>query len=469
MICAVIDDGVCVTKYPFLTQLAGSVAITEKGIVPAPPPDVCTHGTYCAAIIRQYAPETEIFSVRVMKPCSGQARLQDVREALAWCAEQPISVINLSIGSTSLREWSVLRPIIAKLCRKGIPLVCAWPNHDRFSVYAAHSWSISVQADKELRGDQYFPHRGGFFEADFFASSRHIFALSELKTEGLASENSHATPVVTAQICNLLKEQGSAPLGSTLRKLAAKNVPQSQFHLRMIPDFLDTVVTVGSPIYPENLWLFKSEQHITSGTIHSDKPLFLAVFPECLQESDITDLIRQKKDTLQGLLWAGVAPASIKNMVRETGCLFWDESEYQAKLSNSLTENCPAEVFKIDIVGEVYKAIQMTQSLQKELLGEGIRTISFSDLPQAYCLGMLYLPSQSDAEKIMNTVSCGLDLEIAIYCGKATEKSNDMGVSCQNGSFVLSYEGCKESCLTISETVHRIVDLLLQDENRGNL
>lgn len=134
-----------------------------------------------------------------------------------------------------------------------------------------------------------------------------------------------------------------------------------------------------------------------------------------------------------------------------------------------MTEDCPAEVFKIDIVGEVCKAVQMTQSLQKELLGEGIRTISFSDLPQAYCLGMLYLPSQSDAEKIMNTVSCGLDLEIAIYCGKATEKSNDMGVSCQNGSFVLSYEGCKESCLTISETVHRIVDLLLQDENRGNL
>lgn len=461
MICAVIDDGVCVTKYPFLTKLAGSVAVTENGIVPVPPPDVCTHGTYCAAIIRQYAPDTEIFSVCVMKPRSGQARLQDVREALAWCAEQPISVINLSIGSTSLREWSLLRPIIAKLCRKGIPLVCAWPNHDRFSAYASYSWSISVQADKELRGNQYFSHRGGFFEADFFASSRHIFALSELKTEGLASENSHATPVVTAQICNMLKEQGSMPLGSILRKLTAENAEQSQFHLRMIPDFLDAVVTIGSPIYPEHLWFFKSEQHITSDTIYSGKPLFLACFPECSQKCDITDIIRQNKGTLQGLLWAGVAPASIKDVVREVGCLFWDESEYKAKLTNSLTEKCPTEVFKIDIVGEVRKAVQTTQSLQKELLEEGIRTIIFSDLPQAYCLGMLYLPPQSDTEEIMNKVSCVLDLEIAIYCGKSTEKSNDMEVACQNESFVLSYEGGKERCLTIPETVRRIVDLLL--------
>ena len=461
MICAVIDDGVCVTKYPFLTQLAGSVAITEKGIVPAPPPDVCTHGTYCAAIIRQYAPDTEIFSVRVMEPRSGQARLQDVREALAWCAEQPISVINLSIGSTSLREWSLLRPIIAKLCRKGIPLVCAWPNHDRFSVYAAHSWSISVQADKELRGNQYFPHRGGFFEADFFASSRHIFALSEFKTEGLASENSHATPVVTAQLCNLLKGQGSAPLGSTLRKLAAESGPQSQFHLRIIPDFLDTIVTVGSPIYPENLWLFKSKQHITSGTIHSDKPLFLAVFPECLQESDITDLIRQKKGTLQGLLWAGVAPENIKDVARETGCLFWDESEYLAALANLSSDESPARIFRIDVSGDQQKAIQMTNLLQSGLLEAGIRAASFSALPQAYCLGMIYLPQQCNAKKVMNNVTCFLELEIIVYCGDSEDKTSDMEIVCKDGAFSITYDKHQEICHTEIEATNRVRDLLL--------
>lgn len=111
MICAVIDDGVCITKYPFLSKLAGSVAVTENGVVPAPPPDVCTHGTYCAAIIRLYAPDTEILSVQALAPGSGQGDLQSIRQALAWCAEQPVSVINLSIGSTSLREWPLLRPI----------------------------------------------------------------------------------------------------------------------------------------------------------------------------------------------------------------------------------------------------------------------------------------------------------------------------------------------------------------------
>lgn len=461
MICAVIDDGVCITKYPFLSKLAGSVAVTENGVVPAPPPDVCTHGTYCAAIIRLYAPDTEILSVQALAPGSGQGNLQSIRQALAWCAEQPVSVINLSIGSTSLREWPLLRPIIAQLFRKGILLVCAWPNHDRYSVYAGHSWAISVQADNSLHGNQSYIRRGGFFEADFCASSRHTFPISEYKTEGLVSENSHATPVVTAQMCNLLKEQSSTPLEALLRKLEGEEAAKSRFHLRMIPDFLDAAITVGTPIYPENLWFFKNKRKITSGTIHFGQPFSLAVFPERIREKDITALIRQNKDTLRGLLWAGAAPESIKEAAREAGCLFWDESEYQARLANLTEDKSPAEIFRINISGDRQSAIQIAQRLQNGLMDTGIRAVPFSALPQAYCLGMIYLPQRCNAKEVVDALACILDLEIVIYCGDTVDEKCDMNIFCKDGTFLMTYEEYREICHTDAETAHKAVELLV--------
>ena len=423
MICAVIDDGVCITKYPFLSSLAGSVVVTENGIVPASPPSVCTHGTYCAAIIRLYAPDTEILSVRVMAPGSGQGTLQDVREALAWCAEQPIAVINLSIGSTSLREWPLLRPVIAKLCRKGIPLVCAWPNHDHYSVYASHSWSISVQADNNLRDNQFYIRHGGFFEADFSASSRHTFPIS------LAGDQARELP----------------------------------FHLRILPNFLDTSVVIGAPIYPENLWCFQRDQQTIADAIHSGNPFVLAVFPVGVQENDVANIIYQNKDALQGLLWAGIAPESIKKAVHQAGCLFWDESEYRAAIANLSLDERPAEIFRISISGDQEKAIQMTKLLQNSLLEAGIRAASFSALPQAYCLGMIYLPKQNDTKTIIETVSMNLDLEIGLFCGESSIEASDIDIFCTRDAISLSYEHKSSSFQTYIDTAHYIVKSLLSE------
>lgn len=464
MICAVIDDGVCITKYPFLSKLAGSVAVTENGIVPTSPPSVCTHGTYCAAIIRLYAPDIEILSVRVMNPGAGQGTLQDIREALAWCAEQPIAVINLSIGSMSLREWPLLRPVIAKLCRKGIPLVCAWPNHDHYSVYASHSWAISVQADNNLRDNQFYIRHGGFFEADFSASSRHTFPISEYRTEGVVSENSHATPVITAQVCNILKKNSSMPMGTLFRMLAGDQERELPFHLRILPNFLDTSVVIGSPTYPENLWFFQRDRKTMADAIHSGDPFVLAVFPVGVQESDVAAIIRRCKGALQGLLWAGIASESIKEAVHQAGCLFWDESEYQAALANLSLDDPPAEIFRINISGDQQKAIQLTKRLQSSLLEAGIRAVSFSVLPQAYCLGMIYLPKQSDTKTIVETVSMNLDLEIGLFCGESfDEANNDIDIFCTSDVISLSYEHKRSSFQTYIDTTDYIVKSLLSE------
>jgi subtilisin family serine protease len=72
---------------------------------PGPHEDLFGHGTACAAIIHELAPEARITSIRVLgERLSGKAQV--FLHALAWAIEQGFDVINLSLG-TPKRDWAL--------------------------------------------------------------------------------------------------------------------------------------------------------------------------------------------------------------------------------------------------------------------------------------------------------------------------------------------------------------------------
>lgn len=461
MICAVIDDGVCITHYPFLNRLAGSLAVTERGIIPELPAKECTHGTYCAAVIRLYAPHTEILSIRVLNSITGQGDVQSIRKALAWCVDQPVSVINLSIGSTSFREWPLLRPIISQLLRKGTAFICAWPNQGHFSVYTGFGWAISVQADDNLYGNQFYASNGTLLNADFFASSHHIFPISKHKTEVLVSQNSHAVPVITARICNIIKEKGSMPPGTLFQLLFNDGSRRkSNFHLRLLPDFIDTAVICGNSQYSKNLWAFQEEQKSIQQVIHSNDPFFLCVFPSTVQVDEIRTIVYQSQGRLLGLLWAGVAPNTMKDIVKEAGCLFWDESEYEAVLAQLQLKSNSTDTPRITIRGDPQRSIRITQLLQEKMIEEGISILAFSALPQSYCLGMIFLPQQVDTNRVVGAIEQIYNPEVLLFCGEVSEISSDAVINCEEKQYLLTCDEKYINCHTCAEVVEEVMKLL---------
>ncbi len=76
-------------------------------VVPAPGPhgDACGHGTACASIIHQLAPDATITSVRVLGR-HNTGKVAAFTAGLAWAIEQRFDVINLSLG-TGLRDWAL--------------------------------------------------------------------------------------------------------------------------------------------------------------------------------------------------------------------------------------------------------------------------------------------------------------------------------------------------------------------------
>ena len=100
---AVIDSGID-TTHPALdhcVDVAGGVTVETDGaggvqVVPGPHGDAFGHGTACAGIIHQLAPQASITSVRVLGPTLSST--SDVFLAgLTWAVEQGFDIINLSL------------------------------------------------------------------------------------------------------------------------------------------------------------------------------------------------------------------------------------------------------------------------------------------------------------------------------------------------------------------------------------
>lgn len=109
---AVIDSGV-EADHPDLggqVEVDAGVVVTmdddgDVKVSPGPHDDCFGHGTACAGIIHQLAPEARITSVRVLGPgLVGKASA--FLAGLGWAVEQGFDVINLSLG-TSKRDWAL--------------------------------------------------------------------------------------------------------------------------------------------------------------------------------------------------------------------------------------------------------------------------------------------------------------------------------------------------------------------------
>ena len=271
---AILDDGINSSCFPLLKHIKYSIAVTSEGIISKVcEPDKITHGTLCAAIIRLYAPDAELISVQVIDPVTLKGSIRQIRCALEWCISHDVSLINLSIGDVNFEDWVYLRPTITNLVRANIPLICACSNDEIPSIFTEFSWPISVERGEALWGNQYYPQEQNFLGSDFYASSTHMFITSEKVSKTFSSQNSHAAPVITAEVYRLFKEFGKLPT-QRLRHLLQKKSTDNGFHIKLCPDFIDTAVMIGQPQYPQEFLTFSK----TEGE-KRDSPVFLAVFP----------------------------------------------------------------------------------------------------------------------------------------------------------------------------------------------
>ena len=124
---AIIDSGIH-EGHPHVGRVAASVHITATGLS-GDPVDHLGHGTAVAGAIREKAPEADLFSVKVFDRRLS-ANIGVILRALAWCREQRMDLVNLSLGTEIRntvhrysRPWQATRLSLARRrCCRGASL-----------------------------------------------------------------------------------------------------------------------------------------------------------------------------------------------------------------------------------------------------------------------------------------------------------------------------------------------------------
>jgi hypothetical protein len=149
---AVIDSGIR-EGHPHIGRVAGAVHISADGLG-GDPVDRLGHGTAVAAAICEKAPAVDLFSVKVFDRRLS-ANIQVIVRALAWCREQRMDLINLSLGTRNPEYRAVL---VEALAGNGNVISAA------DMLPGSLPGVVAVAVDQDCPRDV-FRHRGGMYFA----------------------------------------------------------------------------------------------------------------------------------------------------------------------------------------------------------------------------------------------------------------------------------------------------------------
>jgi subtilisin len=149
---AVIDSGVDSAHPAVGGRLSGYLAIQEAGgellYDASPHQDESGHGTACAGIIRRFAPDCDLYSVKILgRTLTGRGPV--LAAAFQWAIENGMQVCNMSLGTTK-REFSpLLHELADRAYFRNVMVVSAANNMPIPSFPSTYASVISVAAHAE--------------------------------------------------------------------------------------------------------------------------------------------------------------------------------------------------------------------------------------------------------------------------------------------------------------------------------
>src|SRR5579871_5026147 len=146
---AIVDSGIDAAHPAVGGAVNAYVAISLNGeeisYETGPHDDAVGHGTACAAIVRQLAPECELISVKVLGPRLG-GRGAVFTAGIRWALQHGVDVCNLSLGTSKADFFGPLHDLADEAYFHNIILVAAANNMPVPTYPALYASVISVAA-----------------------------------------------------------------------------------------------------------------------------------------------------------------------------------------------------------------------------------------------------------------------------------------------------------------------------------
>lgn len=202
----VVDSGVD-PEHPLVGPVSAAYAVTTGDAGPrveqTATGDVSGHGTACAGIIRETAPDCELSSVRVLgdrSTGSGKALITGLR----WAVDQGFDVINMSLSTRRAEFEPALRDLADDAYFSGVALVACAHNSPVVSFPWRFSSVISVGTHQEP--DSGLHLYNPVPPVEFYAKGRDVTVAWPGGGTTRMTGNSFAAPRI-AGLCALIKSK----------------------------------------------------------------------------------------------------------------------------------------------------------------------------------------------------------------------------------------------------------------------
>jgi hypothetical protein len=249
---AIIDDGVSENFFN-IGSLEYKMEITPDMKIIHPvnyENKIPSHGTFCAAVIRKYAPEAPLGSIKILNSRKRGVREQLVR-AIEWCVNAGIKIINLSLGSVQYADSHELRETVNMAATNGIIIVCACSNQFIITYPSFFSNVIGVKTDAahSLKEGEYIYNSHPDDGIDITCCSEFMLGEYGQETYCTGHCNSYAAPFVTAMVYNIAKENPYISIKEVKSKLMDKAINSEgktkRPYLYKSIDWLETAVMIN--------------------------------------------------------------------------------------------------------------------------------------------------------------------------------------------------------------------------------
>jgi subtilisin len=158
------------------------------------PIDVAGHGTACAGIIHNIAPEAELYSIRVLGT-NMSGRTWQFGAGVNWAIENGMDVVNLSLSTAKKEYFAMLHSLTDEAYFKNIMLVSAASNFDELSLPSLYAavFSVSSHAGRDPFTYYYNPNP----PVEFGAPGINLRVAWKDHGYMIATGNSFAAPHIT--------------------------------------------------------------------------------------------------------------------------------------------------------------------------------------------------------------------------------------------------------------------------------
>lgn len=400
---ALLDDGIDLNRCPNICLQDDLIVDPDGNIRPRRESEIIytDHGTTCARIIHQYAPDAEFCSLTIFTSQTLRTTPGQLRAALNWCFENNIPLIHLSAGTTQLCDQEYIRRLIARMIQQGQTIVAARSNDfGRYTVPACCAGVLGVAVDPLLISDQFYIRDAVPNDVQIFSSSRHDLSGYPWRKTETAISNSYAAPNITAKIHALLSN-GWNSVPQLYRSLAGRPISTA----RMGPDFLSSALVFDPQHFlavPE-LLMFRIVKTISNeaellAAAEQEKYTSIVLIPPCPVTKGFWSELFHRSENRAGIVYAG---ESVEHYCQDAPCLFWDEGARRRLIMqmSALQDDIETPVVWIEPFESV--SLRLLCKLRDRLTDEGYGCIAVTDYPRAYLYGLEYLPEGFHSEPLI--------------------------------------------------------------------